>query len=122
MNIFDEPIAIYEKSFKLLKSTNVSDVKKGIGLVNSLMALKHNFNIDQLIYNMAAGYFRLGETRQLFRLFNLYNDPRIYELIERDRQLRYDPHGCNSPLHNYLNIVSSSLLLISFGSFLINRL
>lgn len=125
INTTIEKVSTYENAYRLIRSRLRGDVEEGIKEMTKLFKMNDNgdHNSDNLIYNMAYGYFRLGSTLKLYELFHMYHDPRIYELIERDEILKYknDPCG-NNGVHEILRLASSGLILISVGSFILNRM
>lgn len=122
MNVIEEATQTYEDAFILIKSNNRKDILLGIANMRALLATNPEYNFDNIVYNMAYGYYRLGASKQLYALFKLFHDPNIFKLIERDQILKYKASQSTGGCQEFLQIVSSCLILISLGSFIANRL
>lgn len=122
MNEIEEATQTYEDAFILIKSSSRTDVLEGIAAMKSLLATNPELNFDNIVYNMAYGYYRLGKSREMYKLFQLYNDPDIFKLIERDQVLKYKANKSAVSCQDILQTISSCLILISLGSFIINRM
>lgn len=123
MNEIEEATQTYEDAFILIKSSNRSDVLEGIAAMKSLLATNPELNFDNIVYNMAYGYFRLGKSKEMYKLFQLYNDPDIFKLIERDQIIKFKAaNNSGISCQEILQTISSCLILISLGSFIINRM
>lgn len=99
----------YENAFLLIRSDNRQSIELGIHkLENILQTDKLNENV--FLYNIAYGYYRLGNTRRLKELMDETSNVQVIQFVRLDAvQSRNEASSRNS----FFRSVSVSLILAS---------
>lgn len=107
----------YENAFLLVRSDKRQSIELGIHKLENILPTD-NINADLFLYNIAYGYYRLGNSRRLKELMDESDNVHIVQFAKLDA---VEHQNETSSRNSFFRSISVSLLLASIVCYALRR-